>query len=57
MTLIDEFARNCLAIRVARQINAGGVTGMLADAMPFEGTPQHIRSDNGSEMVAKILRQ
>jgi transposase InsO family protein len=25
--------------------------------MLFEGTPQYIRSDNGPEMVAKVLRQ
>jgi transposase InsO family protein len=57
MTLIDEFTRKCLAIRVARRINAIGVIETLADAMLFEGTPQHIRSDNGPEMVAKVLRQ
>ena len=57
MTLIDEFTRKCLAIRVARRINAIGVIETLADAMLFEGTPLHIRSDNGPEMVAKVLRQ
>ena len=57
MTLIDEFTRKCLAIRVARRINAIGVIETLADAMLFEGTPQYIRSDNGPEMVAKVLRQ
>jgi len=57
MTLIDEFTRKCLAIRVARRINAIGVIESLADAMLFEGTPNYIRSDNGPEMVAKVLRQ
>jgi len=57
MTLIDEFTRKCLAIRVARRINAIGVIETLADAMLFEGTPQHSRSDTGPEMVAKVLRQ
>jgi len=57
MTLIDEFSRKCLAIRVARRINAIGVIETLADAMLFEGIPAHIRSDNGPEMVAKVLRQ
>ena len=49
MTLIDEFTRKCLAIRVARRINAIGVIETLADAILFEGTPQYIRSDNGPE--------
>ena len=57
MTLIDEFTRKCLAIRVARRINAIGVIETLADAMLFEGIPVHIRSNNGPEMVAKDLRQ
>jgi transposase InsO family protein len=57
MTLIDEFTRKCLAIRVARRINAIGVIETLADAMLMNGIPAHIRSDNGPEMVAKVLRE
>ena len=57
MTLIDELTRKCLAIRVARRINAIGVIETLADAMLFEGMPAYIRSDNGPEMIAKVLRQ
>jgi len=57
MTLIDEFTRKCLAIRVARKINAIGVIETLADAMLLNGIPAHIRSDNGPEMVAKVLRE
>jgi len=57
MTLIDEFSRRCLAIRIARRINAIGVIETLADVMLFEGIPAYIRSDNGPEMIAKVLRQ
>jgi putative transposase len=57
MTLIDEFSRKCLAIDVARRINAIDVIETLADVMLFEGIPAYIRSDNGPEMVAKVLRQ
>ena len=56
MTRIDEFTRKCLAIRVARRINAIGVIETIADAMLFEGVPAFIRSDNGPKMVAKVLR-
>jgi len=56
MTLIDEFTRECLAIRVARRINSFGVIEALADVMLVRGVPEHIRSDNGSEMTAKIVR-
>jgi transposase InsO family protein len=57
MTLIDEFTRECLAIRVARRINGLGVLETMADVMVVRGIPEHIRSDNGPEMTAKIVRQ
>lgn len=56
MTLIDEFTRECLAIRVARRINSLGVLETMADVMIARGIPEHIRSDNGAEMTAKIVR-
>lgn len=56
MTLIDECTRECLAIRVARRINSLGVLETMADAMLVRGIPEHIRSDNGPEMAAKIVR-
>ena len=56
MTLIDEFTRECLAIRVARRINGMGVLETMADVMLVRGIPEHIRSDNGPEMTAKIVR-
>lgn len=56
MTLIDEFTRECLAIRVARRINSFGVIETMADVMLTRGVPEHIRSDNGPEMTAKIVR-
>lgn len=56
MTLIDEFTRECLAIRVARRINSLGVLETMADVMIARGVPEHIRSDNGAEMTAKIVR-
>jgi putative transposase len=56
MTLIDEFTRQCLAIRVARRINGMGVIEAMADATIVHGVPEHIRSDNGPEMTAKVVR-
>ena len=56
MTLIYEFTRECLAIRVARRINSLGVLETMADAMLVRGIPEHIRSDNGPEMTAKVVR-
>jgi hypothetical protein len=40
LTLIDEYTRECLAIDVARKINAVDVVERLADLFVFRGTPQ-----------------
>jgi len=56
LTLIDEFTKEALAIYVARRIRAHDVIDLLADVMIERGIPEHIRSDNGPEMVAKSLR-
>ena len=57
LTLIDEYTRECLAIRVARRLGSYEVIEALADVMLFRGTPEHIRSDNGPEFVAEELRK
>jgi len=57
LTLIDEYTRECLAIRVARRLGRYEVIEALADVMLLRGIPENIRSDNGPEFVAKELRQ
>jgi len=56
LTLIDEYTRESLAIYAARRIRAHEVIELLADVMTARGIPEHLRSDNGSEMVARSLR-
>lgn len=56
LTLVDEFTRECLAIRVARRINSLGVIETLADVMLTKGIPEHIRSDNGAEITSRIVQ-
>ena len=56
MTLIDEFTRECLAIRGARRIYSLCVLETMADAMLVRGVPEHIRFDNEPEMTANIVR-
>ena len=55
--LIDEFSRQCLALRVARRTNSLGVIETIADAMLEHGLPIHVRCDNGPEFIAKALRK
>ena len=57
LTMLDEYTRQCLAIRVERQIRSDQVLATLWQAMIQYGIPQHIRSDNGTEFIAgKIQR-
>ena len=43
-------------IKVARRLNSFNVIEALADAMLSHGVPQFVRSDNGAEMSAKVVR-
>lgn len=57
LTIIDEYTRQCLAIDVARQIKSEDVLIRLTDLFVRRGTPTNIRSDNGSEFTARIVRE
>ncbi len=56
LTVIDEYTRECLAIHVARGITSHEVLCMLSELFLEQGLPEHIRSDNGPEFVAKAVR-
>jgi transposase InsO family protein len=56
LNIIDEFSRECLASFVARRIRSQDVILVLADLFLKHGCPKHIRSDNGPEFVAKLLK-
>ena len=57
MVVIDEYPRQCLAIYAARRIRAKDAIEVFADLMSVHGIPEHIRSDNGPEMIATNLRR
>src|ERR1035438_7006973 len=57
LNVIDEFTHECLAIRVARKLNAIDVIDVLSDLFILRGVPGHIRSDNGPEFVAKAIQE
>ncbi len=57
LTLIDEYTRECLAVRVARRLNSHHVIEVLGDAMLTHGVPEHVRSDNGAEMRADRVQK
>ncbi|MDP6651799.1 MAG: IS3 family transposase, partial [Gammaproteobacteria bacterium] len=56
LNIIDEYSRECLAIRVKRRLNSTDVIDMLTDLFIIRGIPAWIRSDNGPEFVAQAVR-
>ncbi len=56
LNVIDEFTRECITIRIARQLKSNDVIDVLSDLFILRGIPGHIRSDNGPEFVAKAVR-
>ncbi len=57
LTVIDEFTRECLALKVGRSLKSEDVLACLDSLFLFRGLPEHIRSDNGSEFTAIAVRQ
>jgi putative transposase len=57
LNVIDEYTRECLKVKVARRLTHKDVLEVLLDLFLERGVPVHIRSDNGSEFIAKKVRQ
>ena len=57
LCIIDEFTRECLAIRAERRLNSRDVLDELGELFVRHGPPEHIRSDNGPEFIATALRE
>ncbi len=57
LNLIDEFTRECLAIRVRRKLSSIDVIDVLTDQFMLRGVPSYIRSDNGPEFIAEAVRK
>ena len=56
LNILDEYSRECLAIRVKRKLNSAEVIDALTDLFILRGVPAYIRSDNGSEFIAEAVR-
>jgi len=57
LNIIDEFTRECLAIRIDRKLDSTSVVDALTDLFILRGVPDHIRSDNGPEFIARAVRE
>jgi transposase InsO family protein len=56
LNVIDEFTRECLAIRVDRKLSSTDVVDVLSELFILRGIPGHVRSDHGPGFVAKAVR-
>ena len=52
LNVIDEYSRECLAIDVARSIDADGVVRCLDRLAATRGAPRYVRFDHGPEFIA-----
>jgi len=57
LTVLDEYTRESLAITVKRNLKAKDVVEALYWLFLIHGLPEHIRSDNGSEFTAEVVRE
>jgi transposase InsO family protein len=56
LTLVDEYTRECLALEVRRGMTAQASCAVLAGVVQERGAPGHMRSDNGPEFIARVIR-
>ena len=56
LTVIDEYTRECLALRTGYRLKADDVMDVLTGLFIARGSPDHIRSDNGSEFTATAVQ-
>ncbi len=56
LNVLDEYSRECLSIYVDRKLTSTEVLYKLSELFIIHGVPDYIRSDNGSEFIAKELR-
>ena len=57
LVIIDEYTRECLSLLVARRIRSQNVLDQLYELFIRRGIPEYIRSDNGPEFTAKVVRE
>jgi transposase InsO family protein len=56
LSIVDEFTRECLCLKVDRSITSDDVLDTLAELFATRGVPSHIRSDNGPEFIAQAIQ-
>jgi putative transposase len=56
LPIVDEFTRECLTIEVERHMTGQDVVATLRFLFELRGPPKHLRSDNGPEFIAQVVK-
>ena len=57
LTILDEYTRECHVLRAERALKSADVLAWLQKAIGQHGAPEFLRSDNGSEFIARIVQR
>ena len=57
LTILDEYTRECHVLWAERALKSDDVLHWLQKAVEQHGAPEYLRSDNGSEFIAKIVQR
>jgi transposase InsO family protein len=57
LTILDEYTRECHVLRADRALKSGDVLEWMSRAIQQHGSPAFLRSDNGSEFIAKTVQK
>jgi len=56
LTILDEYTRECHVLRAERALKSADVLEWLGKTVDEHGAPEYLRSDNGSEFIAKKVQ-
>jgi len=57
LNIIDEYTRECLAVKIQRHLDQEDVQDCLTELFCSRGVPVHLLSNNGPEFIANALRE
>jgi putative transposase len=57
LSIVEEYTRECLTLKVDRSITSEDVIDTLAELFAMRSVPRHIRSDNGPEFIARAIQR
>ncbi|CAN5504051.1 hypothetical protein BH09VER1_BH09VER1_54840 [soil metagenome] len=57
LTILDEYTRECHVLRADRALKSANVLEWMGKAIAEHVAPEYLRSDNGSEFIAKEVQR